>query len=90
MTISQYSILVTYLLYVLEQCRVLLLTEDTVSERAGETLHARVHEVNEVQLQAQESVHGFLFPSLSGQDSLVGKKHKILNLGRNQCFILSF
>lgn len=63
-----------YLLDVLKECRVLLLAKDAVAKWTGESLHTSVHVVNEVKLDAQQSVVGLLLASLGSVHSLERRK----------------
>jgi len=56
---------VTYLFNVLEECGVLRVREDTVTEGSRVALHPSMHQVDKIELLAQQSVDRFLLPILT-------------------------
>lgn len=55
----------TYLFNILEESCMVGGTEYTVTQRPRVALHARVHQVYEVQFQAQQTMDGFLFTNFT-------------------------
>ena len=67
----------TDLFDVLEECKMLPWIQDTVSERSGITLHPSMHHINEVHLNAHQSVNGLLFSFICCWHSLQKIHHSL-------------
>jgi len=71
---------VTYLFNVLEERGVLRVGEDTVTEWSRVALHPSMHQVDEIELLAQQSVDRFLLTILT---CLYGLKIKMIEMITN-------